>query len=213
MEEAISYQVILDKARESTRARYAALVMLDGKTLRASVAYFSGANTKAFVKAVAAINKIAPSFSILHVDFKADANKFAKATYIEGKTVAGSIQDIAENIIDKRLLWLSQQIGGLRYGLLVPLKLEGAIEGAFAFYSPRPFTDAQRISGEVFAKQALPAILKLRHSQRLSPHIKNIEKSRNESVVSDPLLRMVSHQFSKPLIYEEIIVDPKDHRA
>lgn len=57
VEESSSYQELLDKAREISRARYAAFVKLDRKTLQARVVYFSGANTQAFLKGTSAIQK------------------------------------------------------------------------------------------------------------------------------------------------------------
>ncbi len=87
MEESSSYQSLLDKAREVSRARYAALVRLDRKTLQARVTYFSGTNTHAFLKGVAAVQKIAPGFNILGVNFEAEANKLTRAVYLEGLAV------------------------------------------------------------------------------------------------------------------------------
>ncbi len=209
MEETSSYQKLLDKAREISRARYAALVKLDTKTLNARVAYFSGTNTQAFLKGTSAIRKIAPNFKILNVSFSTEANKLTRAVYIQGLIVQAGVQEISENVIDKRVLWLAQQIGGLRYGLIIPFTVDGLIGGAISLYSPKPFSDSQRSAADSFVKHAHVTIEKLSRAEELSLNIREMERSRDRLISSDPLLRMVSHQFSQPMVYDGITIDPR----
>ncbi len=209
MEESTSYQVLLNKGREAARARYAALVKLDRQTLTVRVTHFSGTSTQAFLKGTAAIQKIAPSFSILNVNFPAGANKLTRAVYMEGIAVRAGISELSENVVDKRVIWLAQQIGGLRHSLLFPLKVDSVVHGAIGFFSPRPFSDSQLYTCESFLKKAQPSFEKLRHSEGLSQQIREMERSRDELIGSDPLLRMVSHQFSQPLTYEGLTSNPK----
>ena len=209
MEESTSYQILLDKGREAARARYASLVKLDRQTLTVKVTHFSGTSTQAFIKGSEAIQKIAPRFSILNVNFPARANKFTRAVYLEGIAVRTDIQELSENVVDKRVIWLAQQIGGLRHALLFPLKVDSIIHGAISFFSPKPFSDSQHSACESFLRRAQPSFEKLRHAEDLSQQIRTLEQSREKLIESDPLLRMGSHQFSQPLVFEGITIDPR----
>ena len=106
-------------------------------------------------------------------------------------------------------MWLAQQIGGLRYGLVIPLRVEGVIEGAFSFFSPKPFSESQRAACDSFVKRAQPAIEKLHRAEELSLSIKEMERSRDKLIDSDPLLRMVSHQLTQPMVYDGLTIDSR----
>src|SRR5207244_1907806 len=104
--------------------------------------------------AMAAIQRLIPGWSLDRLVLRADANPANRAVYYQGRTVSAPLRDVAEGIVDRRIVHLGTEVFGVRHSLVCPLLVRDRVAGALSFHTRDPVDDPQRRTCEAFARQA-----------------------------------------------------------
>lgn len=150
-----SYHGILDRAREAMGVRYVSLARHEPGTGLVEVVGMAGWRSQAFLRGLAVIRRRFPNFTVAGITFHSGVNEFSRMSYQQGYTVAAPVERLAAGIVHPLIVSIAFRLGGLRYGLVCPIKIDGQVCGAIVFHRNKLFTEQDLTSYDAFVHQGV----------------------------------------------------------
>lgn len=144
---------IVNASVVASGARLALLTLFNHEEAKMSTVYWTGPSESSIQQALAAARRLVPHFDPAKVELGSGSNWLRRAVYVEGQPVAAPLRDLAQDIVDDRILTLAGTMLGLNHSLLVPIRVEGDVAGSLGLHGPTEMTSTQWIIGESFARQ------------------------------------------------------------
>jgi hypothetical protein len=111
------------------------LVQFHRPTGIARVVAIAGPQSQSLTRSLSVVKRLFPSFDVPGVAFHSSANDLARAAYQEGRVVNAPVEELAEGILRSFIVSASIRLGGFKYGVVCPIKSDGAVVGAVAFHT------------------------------------------------------------------------------
>ncbi|MBI3969216.1 MAG: hypothetical protein HY329_26540 [Chloroflexi bacterium] len=184
-----AYDEIVDNALAAVEARLVVLTSFDPETHRVWVTAVSYLRAEFIDRALSAIRALVPRWDPLEVSTSADVNRWNRAIYLEGQTLALPFLDLAEGTVDARIVQIASAVVGLKHTFIGPLRGEGKIVGSLGFYRAEPFTEPQRRTGEAFIRQASLTIENAQLLAALHERMDDLRWSRHRIIAGQERLR------------------------
>ena len=183
------YQEMVENALEATAARLVVLSRFDAERQEARVEAWAARHSKLAARAFAAVRRIDAAFDPSRVAVRADVNALARATYLDGRPVSATFDEVAQHTVDARIVGVAKAVLGLRHAFLCPLRTGAGVAGSLGFYSPKALTDGQRCTAEAFSRQAALTL----ENARLLEALRELDRLKSD------LLATISHELRTPL--------------
>ncbi len=189
LEEMPIYQEIVDNALAATGAIITVLSLYDHDTLRTHFVAWSGLNSGVVHKALTSLRGIFHGFDPTRISMKVDANQLSWTCYKEGTPVLASLEEMAENVVDLRIVSLGEGLTGIRYALLYPLMVDGRVEGSLTFLRSAMGSSAEQHTCEAFARLAALTLENASLAEALQKQLKEVRRSKQQIITADERLR------------------------
>lgn len=179
------FNEVLEQARVAMGASYVSLVQFHRPTGIARVVAIAGPQSQSLMRSLSTVRRLFPSFDVPGVTFHSSANDLARAAYQEGRVVNAPVEELAEGIIRGFIVSTSIRLGGFKYGVVCPVKADGAVIGAVAFHT-RKYLDPQQV--EACTKLVNDMVLAWQNG-RLTEALRQAADAERPGVATDGELR------------------------
>ena len=173
------YRNIVENARTATGARWVQMTRFFPEAGLVRQVAWSDLGSPILQRAIAAVRARYPGFAPEAVEVPIHTNPVQRSVYAEGRTISTPLSEVAQGVVDNRILWLVGELAGMRHVLICPLSCGDEVVGALIFHSPRRMSDAQERTCEAFARQAALTLENERLVQELRGHVAELHRTRH----------------------------------